>query len=151
MTPAFSEEGCVMVAAGAKGCFPSRTDDATKISSRSAIPTREPLASKERECARQTSGDEERRPSNNCSVPIPKCLNRGFTSLRCAIGVSYHSIPYALTRAFSIPRQECFRAGVAGVSCSIKGDVKRNVSPSAGWLRCFRASSPPRALFRAAC
>ena len=29
-TPAFTDEGCVMVAPGAKGSFPSSTDDATK-------------------------------------------------------------------------------------------------------------------------
>ena len=29
-TPAFPDEGCVMVAPGAKGSFPSSTDDATK-------------------------------------------------------------------------------------------------------------------------
>ena len=33
------------------------------------------------------------------------CLNQGVHTFRCAISVPYHSIPYALTRVFSIPHR----------------------------------------------
>src|SRR5437764_11933416 len=57
------------------------------------------------------------------SVPIRIVSAKGFISLRCAVSVQYASSRYELSRAFSIPRQKCFRAGFFD-----RKSLKRNVS-----------------------
>ena len=69
---------------------------------------------------------------SNGTCVIQNCLSMGvhpntLLPARCAVGVPYASSRCELNRAFSIPRQKCFRAGfVWGNSLKRNGERGRN-------------------------